>query len=42
MVGCKRRSSVNSEAWLRRFDDVTGVVKTDIFHWAMWSKREQK
>jgi len=26
----KRRSSVNSGAWLRRFDDVTGVAKTDI------------
>jgi len=29
-VPCKRRSSVNSGAWLRRFDDVTGVAKTDI------------
>jgi len=26
-VACKRRSSVNSGAWLRRFDDVTGVEK---------------
>jgi len=25
---CKRRSSVNSGAWLRRFDDVTGVEKS--------------
>jgi len=25
-VPCKRRSSVNSGAWLRRFDDVTGVA----------------
>jgi len=29
-VPCKRRSSVNSGAWLRRFDDVTEVAKTDI------------
>ena len=29
-VPCKRRSSVNSGAWLRRFDDVTGVAKTNI------------
>jgi len=41
-VTCKRRSSVNSEAWLRRLDDVTGVVKTDIFRWAMRSKQWQK
>jgi len=27
-VPCKRRSSVNSGAWLRRFDDVTGVEKS--------------
>jgi len=27
-VACKRRSSVNSGAWLRRIDDVTGVEKT--------------
>jgi len=31
-VPCERRSSVNSRAWLRRFDDVTRVVKTDILH----------
>jgi len=31
-VPCKRRSSVNSGAWLRRFNDVTGAAKTDIFH----------
>ena len=30
-VACKRRSSVNIGAWLRRFDDATGVVKTDMF-----------
>jgi len=29
-VLCKRRSSVNSGAWLRGFEDITGVVKTDI------------
>jgi len=28
MVACKRRSSVNSGAWLRRFDDVTGVEES--------------
>jgi len=28
-VPCKRQSSVNSGAWLRRFDDVTGVAKID-------------
>ena len=27
-IACKRRSSVNSGAWLRRFDDVTGVEKS--------------
>jgi len=27
-VACKRHSSVNSGAWLRRFDDVTGVEKS--------------
>jgi len=27
-VPCERRSSVNSKAWLRRFDDITGVAKT--------------
>jgi len=27
-VPCKRRSSVNSGAWLRRFDDVTGVEES--------------
>jgi len=27
-VACKRRSSVNSGAWLRRFDDVNGVEKS--------------
>jgi len=26
-VACKRRSSVNSGAWLQTFDDVTGVKK---------------
>ena len=31
LVACKRRSSVNSRAWLWRFDDVTGVVKTEYF-----------
>jgi len=28
MVGCKRQSSINSRAWLRRFDDVTRVEKS--------------
>ena len=27
-IACKRRSSVNSGAWLRRFDDVTGVEES--------------
>jgi len=27
LVARKRRSSVTSEAWLLRFDDVTGVEK---------------
>jgi len=27
-VPCKRQSSVNNGAWLRRFDDVTGVEKS--------------
>jgi len=30
LVACKRRRSIINGAWLRRFDDVTGVVKTDI------------
>ena len=30
MVPCKRQSSVNGRAWLRRFDDVTGVEKSCI------------
>jgi len=38
-VACKKRSSVNSGDWLRTFDDVPGVVKTDLFRWAMRSKR---
>jgi len=38
-VPCKRRNSVNSGTWLRRFDDVTGVAKTDILRWAMGTKR---
>ena len=38
-VPCKRRSSVNSGAWLRRFDDVTWVAKTDLLRWAMRTKR---
>jgi len=29
-VPCKRRSSVNSGAWLWRFDDVTAVEKSRI------------
>jgi len=31
-VACKRQSFVNSGAWLQRFDNATGVVKTDFFH----------
>jgi len=27
-VACKRRSSGNSGAWLRMFDDVTGMEKS--------------
>jgi len=38
-VPCKRRSSVNSRAWLRRFNDVNGVGKTDILRLAMRTKR---
>jgi len=31
---------IKGGAWLwTRFDDVTGVVKTDIFRWAMRTKR---
>jgi len=29
-VPCKRWSAVNSGAWLRRFDDVTGVEKSRV------------
>jgi len=36
LTGClKKLISVNSGACLRRFDDVPGVVKTEIFCWAM-------
>jgi len=28
MVACKRRSTINSGAWLPRFDDVIGVEKS--------------
>jgi len=28
LVACKGRSSINSGAWLRRFNDVTGVEKS--------------
>jgi len=38
-VPCKRQSSVNRGAWLQRFNDVTGVAKTDVLHWAMRTKR---
>jgi len=27
-VACKRRTSVKSGAWLRRFDDITGVEES--------------
>jgi len=32
-------SSVKNGAWLRRFDDATGVAKTDILRGAMRTKR---
>ena len=38
LVPCKRRSSVNSGAWLRRFDDITGVEKS----WAAEAKKGKK
>jgi len=28
LVACKRRSSANSGAWLRRFDDIIGVERS--------------
>jgi len=37
-VPCKRRSSVNSGAWLQRFDDVTRVAKTGTLRSAMRTK----
>jgi len=36
---CKRQSSVNRGAWLRRFADVSGVAKTDIVCLAVRTKR---
>jgi len=33
------RLPIKGGAWLQRFDDATGVVKTDIFRWAMGSKQ---
>ena len=37
-VACKRWSSVNSGAWLWRFDDVTGVKKSCVAKAKKWSK----
>jgi len=37
-VPCKRQSSINSGAWLRRFDEVNGAAKTDL-RWAARTKR---
>jgi len=41
-VACKRRSSVNSRAWLRRFDDVTRVEKSCIAKSKKGKKSEGK
>ena len=41
-VACKRRSSVNSGAWLRRFDDVNGVEKSCVAKSKKGKKSEGK
>jgi len=41
-VPCKRRSSVNSGAWLRRFDYVTGVEKVALQKQKMEKKVKEK
>jgi len=40
-VACKRRSSVSSGAWLRRFDDVTGVLKSCVAKWINRKKQRK-
>jgi len=39
---CKRQSSVNSGAWLRRFDDVTGVEKSCVAKGTNGKKGKEK
>jgi len=41
-VPCKRQSSVNSGAWLRRFDDVTRVKKTSAANGINGKKAKEK
>ena len=41
-VACKRRSSVNSGAWLWRFDDVTGVEKSCVAKGVNRKKAKEK
>jgi len=41
-VACKRQSSVNNGAWLRRFDDVTGVEKSCVAKGVNRKKRRKK
>jgi len=41
-VPCKKRSSVNSGAWLRRFDDVTGLEKSCIAKGINGKKAKEK
>jgi len=41
-VPCERRSSVNSGAWLQRFDDVTGVEKSFVAKGINGNKAKEK
>jgi len=41
-VPCKRHSSVNSGAWLRKFDDVTRVEKSCITKGINGKKAKEK
>jgi len=42
LVACKRRSSVNSGAWLRRFDDVIIVKKSSVVKGINRKKSKEK
>jgi len=41
-VACERRSSINSGAWLRRFDDITRVEKSCVAKGINRTKAKEK